>query len=129
MSFVGRLQLAYAVERVMVVPVPAGIQKLLLPGMRIVVKCRGDIALLFLCPVEMIIASDVGDKKRKELHWEAEFLLGFIELEKDFSSISETSIGCLLRWAVLVLKDGGRRTALAELPVQKNKEPVIIAKF
>lgn len=32
MSFVGWLQLAYAVEGVRVVPVPAGIQKLLLPG-------------------------------------------------------------------------------------------------
>lgn len=30
---------------------------------------------------------------------------------------------------MLVLKDGGRRTALAELPVQKNTEPVFIAKF
>lgn len=30
---------------------------------------------------------------------------------------------------MLVLKNGGRRTALAELPVQKNKEPVFIAKF
>lgn len=28
-----------------------------------------------------------------------------------------------------MLKDGGRRTALAELPVQKNTEPVLIAKF
>lgn len=60
--------------------------------MHIAVKCRGDIALLFLCPVELIIASDAGEKKGKELHWE-EFLLGFIEVEKDFSSISQTSIG------------------------------------
>lgn len=61
--------------------------------MQIVVKCRGDITLLFLCPVELIIASDAGEKKGKESHWETEFLLGFIEIEKDFSSISETSIG------------------------------------
>jgi len=30
---------------------------------------------------------------------------------------------------VLVLKDGGRRTVLSELPVQKDTEPVFIAKF
>lgn len=57
------------------------------------VKDKREIALLFLYPVQLIIAGGAGEKKGKELHWEAESLLGLSEIEKYFPSISETSIG------------------------------------
>lgn len=60
---------------------------------------------------------------KQNLSWD------LLRLKKVFLPFLETSIGWLLRWAVLVLKARGRRTALAELPVQKNTEPVFITKF
>lgn len=96
MSFVGWLQLAYAVEGPTVVPVLAEYRNCSFqeyPRHSNCCKVQGGYRSPFPLPVELIIASDAGEKKGKELHCETEFLLGFNEIEKDFSSISEASIG------------------------------------
>lgn len=93
MSFVDWLPLGSAVEGVMAVPCARGNTEIVpswnISSMHIMVKDKREIALPFLYPVELIIASGAGEKKGKELHWVTESLLGFTETEKDFPSISE----------------------------------------
>lgn len=89
-----------------------------IPGIQILVKCRNERAVPFLYAIEK---NGAGEKEEKGP-------LGPTEAE-DFPSISEISLGWLLRWAALVQKDGGRENCFSELPVPKNTESVFIAKF
>lgn len=85
MSFVGWLQLAYAVEGGSCASRNTEISPSRnISGMQIAVKCRGNIALLFLCPVELIIASDTGEKKGKALHWKQNFSWDLLRLKRIF---------------------------------------------
>jgi len=88
-----------------------------IPGIQVIAKCKRERAVPFLSAVEKSCARE---KEKGPL--------GPTEAE-DFPSISEISLGWLLRWAVLVQKDIGRENCFSELPVQKNTESVFTAKF